>query len=104
MLFRASEPASLPEDAVEERTKMGVFETQASITAIDPTVCAVQCSCSGQWKHVGTVAEAQESDLGVLRDATSHEVKANLAVVDCTEYKVSKEPWTCAIERMYAYQ
>ena len=34
------------------------------------------------WKHVGTVAEAQESDLGVLRDATSHEVKANLAVVD----------------------
>ena len=56
------------------------------------------------WKHVGTVAEAQESDLGVLRDATSHEVKANLAVVDCTEYKVSKEPWTCAIERVYAYQ
>ena len=44
VLFRTSEPASLPEDAVEERTKMGVFETQASITAIAPTVCAQQCS------------------------------------------------------------
>ena len=28
----------------QERTKMGVFETQASITAIAPTVCAQQCS------------------------------------------------------------
>ncbi len=62
---------------MEERTKIGVFETVASITATEPTVCF--SDSGGEWL---SEERGRKTNLGVLSRTASLEIKADLAVVD----------------------